>query len=88
MRLNLRRRRSTREKLEALRQAKARVEVLIAQVEARAREAEKVAERRRRAILASALDAILSDPGTDGEALRCILRSRNLTPAQQSALGL
>lgn len=83
----MRRRRTPDEQIAALRIAKLRVEATIHRVESRTREAERKAQRRRRAILGEEVAKLFGEQSPDGDLIREVLAKRIMLPRHRSALG-
>lgn len=82
------RRRTPQEQIDALRAAKARAEAALARVLARAKEAERAAGLRRRAILAVHAAALFDEKSPEGEVFRALLAQRVKQPRHRAMLGL
>lgn len=82
------RRRTAAEQIEALKQAKKKVDAALAKVQARARENERKDTSKRRAVLGEELLPVLLEAGQDGEILRAILSRRVSTVRHRQILRL
>lgn len=82
------RRRTAAEQIEALKQAKKKVDAALAKVQARARENERRDTSKRRAVLGEELLPVLLEAGQDGEILRTILSRRVSTVRHRQILRL
>lgn len=72
----MRRRRTAAEQVEALKQAKKKVDAALAKVQARARDSERRDASKRKAVLGEELLPVFLEAGPDGEILRTILSRR------------
>lgn len=82
------RRRTAQEQIEVLRAAKARADAALARVLARAKEAERKAGLRRRAILAAEAMKLFEEQSPEGEAFRELMAQRVKLPRHRAMLGL